>query len=321
MTTQQTNSLPGNITFPVLKNFYDVIIHREALIRAVNDQPMMDFVYHFPHLFTNTFRTTSDRIITPEADALLNEKFNWCIAGSAALHHIHSHLRQAFNNLKEMEKTREENLVKLINTLKLNRGSLTIEQFIEFIKNNKEFISQRLSSESLMELDTIINSYCNEKLPDTFSDISLNTSYNDVDIFFLNSPVSCRMQIGHTDIVHSTCKTVDELLLNFDLPCCRVSMNSKHDYYISAQCLYALLTNEYPLPNYVQDRDSFISLLKNHRNGDPMRVSEEFLYQRILERIKKYKQRGFNVVWYKTDYVLPWIQNRFHYGEWKQITP
>ena len=63
--------------------------------------------------------------------------------------------------------------------------------------------------------------------------------------------------------------------------------------------------------------DEVKDLLLKYRNVDPMKMSEQHLFNRMQERIHKYKKRGFTPTWVSTDTVLPWIQNRFHYGEWK----
>ena len=46
---------------------------------------------------------------------------------------------------------------------------------------------------------------------------------------------------------------------------------------------------------------------------------ELMLFKRLTERIQKYADRGFKVQYVFTDDVAPWIRNRFHYGEWKNL--
>src|SRR5205807_9887689 len=93
-----------------------------------------------------------------------------------------------------------------------------------------------------------------------------------------------RMVLNNLDIVHTKAKTVEELLLNFDLPCCRAGFNSKNDYWVSAQCLYALLTGRYYLPSYLKDYSAFSNLMNKYRGDDPMKMSEKALYDRMGER-------------------------------------
>lgn len=64
---------------------------------------------------------------------------------------------------------------------------------------------------------------------------------SDADIFFLNQAVNNRMPIDSIDIVQCKEKTIQELLINFDLPICRVAYNFAYDFWISAQCVAALV--------------------------------------------------------------------------------
>lgn len=138
----------------------------------------------------------------------------------------------------------------------------------------------------------------------------------DVDIFFLGSEVNHRMDSGLADFVHTTSKTVEELILNFDLPCCRAAYNSSYDFWISAQCLHAIFTGKYYLPKYITEKDVFIKYLIEHRGEDPMTCGEIFLHERYQKRIKKYQERGFEPIYYETNVILSWISNRYHYGTW-----
>lgn len=145
---------------------------------------------------------------------------------------------------------------------------------------------------------------------------------NDTDIFMLNSDRKLRYISGSTDIVHVTNKTVESLLLNFDLPCCRVATNSNGDFWISEQCLYALYTKTYYLPKYMENFEQYKNVVKNldanmffhGKNEYTKHCSIEFLYKRFVERTDKYKKRGFiNIKYVETDKILPWIINRFSY--------
>ncbi len=145
---------------------------------------------------------------------------------------------------------------------------------------------------------------------------------NDTDIFFLNSPGPHRSPIGKADIVHAPEKTVEELLLNFDLPCCRAATNSHFDYWVSIQCLASILSGNYYMPRYCFNKQTFREKLMKHRNSNQpggLSCGEPMLFDRLQERIKKYQLRGFNVVWIETEKVLPWIKQRFHYAEWLTV--
>lgn len=78
------NELP--MGFPVLKNFYDVIIHQNELIRAINNNPHVDYVYMFPHLFSIHAEDPDLRGPDPEcvkkAESFFTERWNWCSQSS-----------------------------------------------------------------------------------------------------------------------------------------------------------------------------------------------------------------------------------------------
>lgn len=148
-----------------------------------------------------------------------------------------------------------------------------------------------------------------------FSHVSWKNS--DTDIFFLQSPKHFRFQNGNTDIVYNPAKTVEELLSNFDLPCCRAGFHPLIGTWVSIQCLTSIMEGIYYLPNYTRSFRSFCEMIRLYRKADRLADQEKFLFNRFHQRIKKYRERGFSPVWVETDVVLPWIKNRFHYGEWK----
>ena len=113
-------------------------------------------------------------------------------------------------------------------------------------------------------------------------------------------------------------KTVEELLLNFDLGCCRAAFDTHLNIWVSIQCLSSIFIHKYPMPKYMKDENDFVSTLKNFRDPNKeIHGAEKMMYQRFLQRIQKYSDRGFGVKWIKTVQILPWIKNRFHYAEWK----
>lgn len=145
----------------------------------------------------------------------------------------------------------------------------------------------------------------------------------DADVFLLKSEVNCRSSFGIIDMVLAKEKTVEELLLNFDLGCCRAAFDCHLNLWVSIQCLSSIFTHKYPMPCYMKNSDSFVSYLSAYRtkassiNVSGVHGAENMMYSRFIERIKKYSDRGFGVTWIETTTVLPWIKNRFHYAEWK----
>ncbi len=149
--------------------------------------------------------------------------------------------------------------------------------------------------------------------------IRMHWQPNDADMFTLGCAVNNRYSLGIIDMVQAKEETIEELLLNFDLGCCRAAFDRHLNVWVSIQCLSAIFNHKYPMPKYMKDRDSFVSYLHNNRVDILNRAhgGEDMMYRRFMERIKKYSDRGFGVTWVNTNKALPWIKNRFHYAEWK----
>ena len=149
--------------------------------------------------------------------------------------------------------------------------------------------------------------------------IRMHWQPNDADMFTLGCAVNNRYSLGIIDMVQAKEETIEELLLNFDLGCCRAAFDRHLNVWVSIQCLSAIFNHKYPMPKYMKDRDSFVSYLHNNRVDilDRAHGAEDMMYRRFMERIKKYSDRGFGVTWVNTTKALPWIKNRFHYAEWK----
>lgn len=145
---------------------------------------------------------------------------------------------------------------------------------------------------------------------------------SDADIFFLNQAVNNRLPTDSIDIVQCKEKTVEELLINFDLPICRVAYNFAYDFWISAQCVAGIHTRKQNCPSYLRDAWSFTGVLEtamSQGTRDESNLAKNIhkaLYNRFTERVKKYQDRGFGVNWIDTNKIIPWVTNRFHYGEW-----
>lgn len=171
--------------------------------------------------------------------------------------------------------------------------------------------------------------------------LKCNFEPSDIDIFILGEPGPYHKVFGHTDLVHCPEKTVEELLMNFDLPVCRVATNSHLDYWISIQALNSIINRVYYMPEYCRYLKSFTDFIVKYRepvlNSDepyyiggmpvdrlPAEINhalhriEKIQFDRLQERIKKYASRGFNVIWISKEKVLPWVRQRFHYAVWKQ---
>lgn len=131
-----------------------------------------------------------------------------------------------------------------------------------------------------------------------------NIVANDTDIFFVDSKRIDRVKLDNTDLVYTIIKTIEEVLLTFDLPCCRVATDNDGNFWVSAQCLLALTLNRpVVMPAYVQDKKKLFAKYKevgcNGLINDHM--------TKLDNRIAKYKNRGFEFVYLETDKMMNFI--------------
>ncbi len=147
---------------------------------------------------------------------------------------------------------------------------------------------------------------------------NVNWKSTDVDLFFLNCVVNSRMEgaPGALDFVFCKEKTIEDVLLNFDLPCCRVGFDMKYNFYISAQALVSIFTGKMYLPSFFSTPHDFTQKLAEYKDlesGWHHQSVTKMIVNRFYERVKKYQSRGFKTVYTNLDYMLPWVQNRFTY--------
>lgn len=151
----------------------------------------------------------------------------------------------------------------------------------------------------------------------------VNWKSNDVDIFFLNCPQNSRMggAPGALDFVFCKDQTIEDVLLNFDLPCCRVGFDFKYNYYVSAQALVAIFTGKMYMPEYFASEQEFTKTLTEYNLkpnvGQHHAVVHKMIIERFYERVKKYQSRGFATVYTHLKYVMPWVKNRFTYVDFE----
>lgn len=151
-----------------------------------------------------------------------------------------------------------------------------------------------------------------------------NFEPTDTDVFFLNSETDNRVKYEDVDIIHLKATSVESLLLNFDLPNCRAAYYSDcgtTTFYVSLHCLYSMLTGCYYLPSYLLDKNDFNNVYKKNCtdcidiSSHLFKSKEDKLFDRLQMRIEKYRERGYTCKYTTTSVVLPWIKNRFFYGE------
>lgn len=134
----------------------------------------------------------------------------------------------------------------------------------------------------------------------------------DTDVFILNSEVESRMVLLDVDVVRSKSKSIEDLLeRNFDLPPCRIAIDHKGDFIMTAHCLYSIITvNYYMHPEFIHLSlssdipDSTVSLVRSKikpstsTRGLPSNFDTIMRgkLRNIQSRMMKYQKRGF-VAW------------------------
>ena len=147
------------------------------------------------------------------------------------------------------------------------------------------------------DLEVTAGSFVVNKIIEMLNKIMVNTTIkpfkvNDQDIFTLGSPADTCIKLPGVDLVKSTFKTVPELLLNFDLSCCRAAFGSGGRVWISAQCFNAIMTGIVFYPSCLATPSTLESELRKHGFN-----SEGYLdmWARWNKRKDKYTKRGFQL--------------------------
>jgi len=144
---------------------------------------------------------------------------------------------------------------------------------------------------------------------------------NDTDVFFLDSKEISRLKYDNVDIVHIKVPTITEHLNNFDLSCCKTSMNIEGTtFWVSLHCIYTMLTGNCFIPKYLESPDKFRKVYNKENNITPKEIFKlipenskldkcDTMFVRIGNRIKKYKDRGYTFQYIETEVPLSCISS------------
>lgn len=139
---------------------------------------------------------------------------------------------------------------------------------------------------------------------------------SDTDIFFLDSKEVSRVKYENVDVVHLKTATITEHLDNFDLSCCKTSMNLEGTkFWVSLHCLYTMLTSHCFIPKYLESLEKFKIVyvkengkyshyINNHKN-----TKCDVMYSRFQLRIEKYTERGYTFQYVETNKALSCISS------------
>lgn len=134
----------------------------------------------------------------------------------------------------------------------------------------------------------------------------------DTDFFTLGCKYRRRRSVKSGDYVNVTFTKVEDLLLNFDLPICRVAY-SNGNLWISAQALYCLhRSGTYNLPMYFDDKDAYSAVIENgvKRSKYMMQMINAY-YHKVHGRVNKYSERGFKPNWIDTMEPVSYVKSQF----------
>lgn len=136
----------------------------------------------------------------------------------------------------------------------------------------------------------------------------------DVDIFKLSQGKVKMTKIvaprgNRIDYIDVPAKSVEELLMGFDLPCCRAALmrgsGCNFKLCVSFQCLKSLMTTEVTLPAYMRDVKPYLMESQNLRS----------IFTRFCIRVSKYEKRGFEFQYAQTEDQWPWFSQGFMYED------
>lgn len=166
-----------------------------------------------------------------------------------------------------------------------------------------------IAGSSIVQLLALHANDVKESVVDGFRDIN-----SDVDIFkLLQSKIDItKIWLPTTssklDIVSTKYKSVEDLLMGFDLPCCRAAATIEGGtrcLYVSLQCLRSLVKGEMVLPSYMKDVNSENMIDQELR----------MVFTRFNSRVKKYAKRGIQCLYAETSDQWPWFSKGFTYQD------
>lgn len=259
------------MSVPILTNFEDVLNKYNEIVNFVKNYPDVDVVYQLKSL-----EATNDKILSPHC----------YIAGSKAVTLLRQELTMAQEKLRENYKSCYEN-------------DDIYKSYIYLIRNPKLPINARLTiTELLTQHKEQYYQFYHQKLFGEFEP-------NDIDLFVLNSVSNHRQNIGQLDVVYKSYKTPEELIINFDLPCCRAARDLNDKFYVSLHCLASLINGDIFLPTCYINEEEYEQIIKA--------VGIKSRWNKFQFRIAKYEHRGYNFHFYKTSFVQSALLNGFSY--------
>lgn len=141
----------------------------------------------------------------------------------------------------------------------------------------------------------------------------LITQFNprDTDFYRLKCKSKNLFRYASVDLVDSTFDCIEDLLLSFDLPCCRVAIDDAENFYVSYHCLSAIFFGKMYMPTYTKEQKTLQEMYsKNVKTGSEIggTIIRDWICKHH-RRCTKYRERGFEIEYFDTDEVMPFIKN------------
>jgi hypothetical protein len=147
--------------------------------------------------------------------------------------------------------------------------------------------------------DNVVNSEENHENPVDQSSLRipyLNFDHPTTEVIMLSSHVvSKRRPFLGFELKVAPYPTIDSLLLDTNLPCCRVVTGINGEFWVSAQCLASLLTGIYRLPSCLQTYDNVMENITCGTANIPTNYST--CYDQFIENLDLWSSIGFQVEW------------------------
>ena len=258
---------------PILNTFEDVLMKHDEIKNYVKNYPDTDVVYTFK---------------VKDIDKKVLNLPNCYIAGSNAVFLLRQELKTAQGELtlKSYHKFKDVSFYTYcINMLRNpHLEEKNRQMIVDFLENFK-------------------NQYYDFFHEPLYGDFKSD----DIDFFILNSVNHHRVNIGSLDVVHLSYKTPEELILHFDLPCCRAARDLNDNFYVSIQCLSSLLDGQVYLPSCYNDQEKYNLIIND--------LGIKSRWDKLHFRIAKYENRGYHFEYYDTNQIPKSLAKSFTYNQ------
>lgn len=255
---------------PQLSSFADVITKADEITKYVKDHPLDDLVYHL-----------KADAAAAKCDFTKDKQLDCVIAGSKAVTLVRAELKWAES--QRIEK------------LKLSNRQ-DIKTFVEQCGEKDSFLTRT----NVLFMCWKFDQFCDQQRREFHGQFEAN----DTDMFILNAETKKRFDLNGIDIIYIKHPTADDLILDFDLPCCRAARDLQNNFTVSLQCLASLLNGVVYVPHYLKTKELYDQIV-----GKQRRVC----FDKVKFRQDKYISRGYAMEYVETDTVLNCLLRPFYY--------